>query len=102
VLALIVAVAKVHNPEGTMSWMKTHSLDRYLSANEAQLVAQDDPSHGRACRLRHGYWSDTERCSARKATAISLSLTISLSLISVRPVCVALHLGPFMTRNFGF
>ena len=45
VLALIVVVRTVHNPDGTMSWMRTHSLERYLSANEARFVAQDDPSH---------------------------------------------------------
>jgi Domain of unknown function (DUF4272) len=45
VLALIVVVGKIHNPEGTMSWMRTHSLGLYLSASEAQFVGQDDSSH---------------------------------------------------------
>lgn len=44
VLALLVAVGKVHDPERCVAWMKKHNLQRFLSPAEAAFVEEETPS----------------------------------------------------------
>jgi hypothetical protein len=42
-LALLVAVAKVHDPERCVAWMKKHNLQQFLSPAEAAFVQEETP-----------------------------------------------------------
>ena len=44
VLALLVAVGKVHDPERCVAWMKKHNLQQFLSPAEAGFVEEARPS----------------------------------------------------------
>ena len=44
VLALLVAVGKVHDPERCVAWMKKHTLGQFLSPAEAAFVEEARPS----------------------------------------------------------
>lgn len=44
VLALLVAVGKVHDPERCIAWMKRHNLQQFLSPAESAFVEQETPS----------------------------------------------------------
>src|SRR5262249_43099167 len=44
VLALLVVVGKVHDPERCVSWMKKHNLQQFLSPAEGVFVAEETPS----------------------------------------------------------
>lgn len=43
VLALLVVVGKVHDPERSVGWMKKHNLQRFLSPAEAAFVEEARP-----------------------------------------------------------
>jgi hypothetical protein len=44
VLALLIAVGKVHDPKGCVAWMKRHKLQKYLSPAEIAFVNKKTPS----------------------------------------------------------
>lgn len=44
VVALLVAVGKVHDPEGCLAWMKEHQLQQFLSPAEIAFVEEETPS----------------------------------------------------------
>jgi hypothetical protein len=44
VLALLVAVGKVHDPERCVAWMKKHNLQQFLSPAEVAFVEEETPS----------------------------------------------------------
>lgn len=44
VLALLVAIIKVHEPERCVAWMKKHNLQQFLSPAEAAFVEEARPS----------------------------------------------------------
>src|SRR5262245_41538901 len=44
VLALLVAVGKVHDPEGCVAWMKKNNLQQFLSPAELAFVEDETPS----------------------------------------------------------
>jgi hypothetical protein len=44
VLAILVAVAKVHDPERCVAWMEKHNLQQFLSPAEKAFVEEDTPS----------------------------------------------------------
>ena len=43
VLALLTVVGRVHDPEGSVAWMREHNLDRYLSPAEKAFVELQSP-----------------------------------------------------------
>jgi hypothetical protein len=44
VLALLVAIGKVHDPERCVAWMKKHNLQQFLSPAEVAFVQEQTPS----------------------------------------------------------
>src|SRR4051812_19886400 len=45
ILALLVAVGKVHDPERSVAWMKKHNLQQLLSPAEIAFVQEEMPSY---------------------------------------------------------